>query len=52
LGILKAFFVKLKIIPGWLKQNICLKIKNASQNILTNFFASEVFVKNVIFSML
>jgi hypothetical protein len=28
------------------------KIKNASQKILTNFFVSEVFIKNVIFSML
>jgi hypothetical protein len=29
-----------------------LKIKNASQKILTNFFVSEVIIKNVIFSML
>jgi hypothetical protein len=30
-----------------------LKIKNASQKkILTNFFVSEVFIKNVIFRML
>jgi hypothetical protein len=28
------------------------KIKNASQKFLTNFFVSEVFVKNAIFSML
>jgi hypothetical protein len=42
----------MKINPGWLKQNIFSKIKNASQKILTNFFASEVFIKNVIYSML
>jgi hypothetical protein len=29
-----------------------LKIKNASQKTLTHFFASEVFIKNVIFRML
>jgi hypothetical protein len=29
-----------------------LKIKNASQKISTNFFISEVFIKNVIFNML
>jgi hypothetical protein len=28
-----------------------LKIKNASQKILTNFFVSGVFIKNVIFSL-
>jgi hypothetical protein len=38
--------------PGWLKKNIYLKIKNASQKNLTNFFVSEVFIQNVIFSML
>jgi hypothetical protein len=48
----KPFFVKIKIIPGWLKQNIFLKIKNASQKVRTNFFVSEVFLKNVIFNML
>jgi hypothetical protein len=42
----------LKIITGLLKQNIFLKIKNASQKIFTNFFVSEVFIKNIIFSML
>jgi hypothetical protein len=42
----------MKISPGWLEQNIFLKIKNASQNILTIFFVLEVFIKNVIFSML
>jgi hypothetical protein len=42
----------MKINPGWLKQNIFKKIKNASQKILTNFFVSEVFVKNANFSML
>jgi hypothetical protein len=31
---------------------ICLKIKNASQKIFKNFVVSEVFIKNVIFSML
>jgi hypothetical protein len=45
LGILKAFFVKLKLSPGWLKQNIFLKIKTASQKILTNFFVSKLFIK-------
>jgi hypothetical protein len=34
-----------------LKLNIFLKLKNASQKILTNFFL-EVFIKNAIFSML
>jgi hypothetical protein len=34
----------MQISPGWLKQKI-LKIKNASQKILTNFFVSEVFFK-------
>jgi hypothetical protein len=41
----------MKISPGWLKQNKFFKLKNASQKILTNFFVSEVFIKNVIFSM-
>jgi hypothetical protein len=41
----------MKISHGWLKQNIFLKIKNASQKIL-NFFVSEVFIKNAIFGML
>jgi hypothetical protein len=36
----KAFLQKIKISPGWLKQNIFLKIKNASQKILSNFFVS------------
>jgi hypothetical protein len=40
------FFVKMKISPGWLRQNILLIIKKASQKILTNFFVSEVFIKN------
>jgi hypothetical protein len=31
---------------------IFLKIKNALQKILANFFISEIFIKNVIFSML
>jgi hypothetical protein len=34
------------------KQYICLKIKNVSQNILTNFFASRVCSKTVIFNVL
>jgi hypothetical protein len=38
----------MKISLGWLKQNICLKIKNAWQKILTNFFVLEVFIKNAI----
>jgi hypothetical protein len=42
----------MKISPGWLKQNIYLKIKNASQKNLTNFFVSEVFIENVILGML
>jgi hypothetical protein len=29
---------KIKISPGWLKQNIFLKIQNDSKKILTNFF--------------
>jgi hypothetical protein len=35
----------MKSSPGWLKQNIFKKIKNASQKILANFFVSEVFIK-------
>jgi hypothetical protein len=27
----RAFFIKMKIGPGWPKQNIFLKIKHASQ---------------------
>jgi hypothetical protein len=42
----------MKISPRWLKQNIFLKIKNASQNILPNFVVSGVLIKNFIFSML
>jgi hypothetical protein len=42
----------MKISPGRLRKNIFLKIKNASQKIWTNLFASEVFIKNVIFNML
>jgi hypothetical protein len=42
--------VKIKISPGWLKQNIFLKIKNASQKNLIKLFVSDVFTKNVIFS--
>jgi hypothetical protein len=34
------------------KQNICLKIKNDSQNILTIFYVAEVFNKNVISNVL
>jgi hypothetical protein len=41
----------MKISPGRLKQNVFKKIKNASLKILTNFFVSEVFIKNVIFSV-
>jgi hypothetical protein len=48
----KKPFLKMKLSPGWLTQNIFKKIKNASQKILTIFFVSEVFLKNVIFSML
>jgi hypothetical protein len=42
----------MKISPGWFKQNIFLKIKNASQKISKNFLVEEVFIKSVIFSML
>jgi hypothetical protein len=42
----------MKISIGWLNQNILLKIRNASQKILTNFFVSEVFIKNANLSML
>jgi hypothetical protein len=41
LGILKAFFVKMKISSGWFKH---FKIRDASQKILTNFFVSEVII--------
>jgi hypothetical protein len=41
----------MKISPEWVKQNIFCLITNASQNILTNFLVSEVFIKNVIFIM-
>jgi hypothetical protein len=34
------------------KQNIFEKINTTSQKIGTNFFVSEVFIKNVIFGML
>jgi hypothetical protein len=51
LVILKAFFVKMQISPGWLKQNIFLKIKNASQNISKIFFTSGVSHKNLIFNV-
>jgi hypothetical protein len=45
--------VKMKLSPGWhIKAKYFLKIKNALQKILTNFFLSEVFIKNVIFSMI
>jgi hypothetical protein len=42
----------MKLSPGWLKQNIFEKIKNALQKVLTNFFVSGVFIENVIFSIL
>jgi hypothetical protein len=42
----------MKIRHGWLEAKYFLKIKNASQKILTNFFVSEVFIKKVIFRML
>jgi hypothetical protein len=44
LGNLKAFFVKIKISPRWLKPNIFLKIKNATQKFFPNFFVLEVFI--------
>jgi hypothetical protein len=51
LGILKAFFVNKyenkSILDGWSKI-----LKKALQKILFNFFVSEVFIKNVFFSML
>jgi hypothetical protein len=34
------------------KAKYFLKIKNASQEILINYFVSEVFIQNVIFSMI
>jgi hypothetical protein len=42
----------MKKSPGLLKQSIFIKIKNALKKIITNFFVSEVLIKNVIFSML
>jgi hypothetical protein len=42
----------MKISPGWLKQKAFLKMKNDLQIILTNFFVSEVFIKNVIFCVI
>jgi hypothetical protein len=52
LGILKAFFCKNENKSRMVEAKYFLKIKNASQKILTNFFVSEVFIKNVIISML
>jgi hypothetical protein len=37
----------MKKSPGWLKQNICLKIKNASQKILTYLSVTHVFIKQI-----
>jgi hypothetical protein len=51
LGNLKSLFCKNENNSWMVKANF-LKIKNASQKILTNFFVSEFFIKNVIFSML
>jgi hypothetical protein len=42
----------LKISPGWLKQNIFEKSKMPRKKSVKDFFVSEVFIKNVIFSML
>jgi hypothetical protein len=46
---LKIHFILNENKSGSRKQNIFLKIKNASQNIVRNFFVSEVFNKNVAF---
>jgi hypothetical protein len=35
----------MKINPGWLNQNIFLKIKNASQKIFTNLVVSGFSLK-------
>jgi hypothetical protein len=49
---LKRLFCKNENKSWMIQAKYLLKIKNASQKILTNFFVSEVFIKNVIYSML
>jgi hypothetical protein len=49
---LKTHFTLNANKSGMPKAKYFLKIKNASQNILTNFFVSEVLNKNVIFNVL
>jgi hypothetical protein len=39
----KSPFLKIKISPGWLKQNILLKIKNALQTNLNKLFCFRGF---------
>jgi hypothetical protein len=41
----------MKISPGWLKQNIFFKIKNASQKIFTNTFLFQRFSLRMPFSV-
>jgi hypothetical protein len=41
----------MKISPVWIKQNVFKKQKCLAKN-LTNFFVSEVLIKNVIFGWL
>jgi hypothetical protein len=49
---LKSLFCKNENKSWMVEAKYFKKIKNGSQKILTNFFVSEVFIKNVIFSML
>jgi hypothetical protein len=49
---LKSIFCKNENKSWMVEAKYFLKIKNASQKILTNIFVQEVFIKHVIFSML
>jgi hypothetical protein len=48
----KLFFVKMKISLGWLKQNIFKNQKCQAKNLNKIVFFLEVFIKNIVFSML
>jgi hypothetical protein len=49
LGILKAFFVKMKISPGWLKQNIFKQSKIPRKNLNKKFSPAPLFLPLVCF---
>jgi hypothetical protein len=52
LGNLKSFFVKIKISPGWLRQNILFFKSKMPRKNPNKLFVSEVFIKKGIFCML